>query len=208
MSSAPNTTTEPASQSIQDRVARVLTEVCAPWVLVMLLPIAVAWQATGYRLLPTLGWGVLVAATSSLIPQGVITWGARRGRWDGHHVRNRAGRLVPFVALIVSGLGGLAVLWLAGAPWPLIALDIGMNVLLLVTGAITVKWKVSMHAAAAGGATVVLAVFYGPLWWLLAVLTAAISWSRVQVRDHTPAQVTVGALLGAILIGGGFAALV
>lgn len=202
-----DTTDVSPTHGLRQRAARVITEVCAPWVVVMLLPLSVAWQATGYRILPTLGWGLLAAATSSLIPQAVIVWGARRGRWEGHHVRDRAGRLIPFVALIVSGAAGLAALWLGGAPWRLIALDITMLALVIIAGIITVRWKVSMHSAAAGGAAVVLAVVYGPLWWVTAVVVAAIAWSRVQLRDHTSAQVIVGALLGALVIGGGFVAL-
>jgi hypothetical protein len=45
-------------------------------------------------------WGLLVSLTSSILPMGVIVWGAHTGRWDSHHVRNRAGRLVPSLALI------------------------------------------------------------------------------------------------------------
>ncbi len=189
------------------RLARVITELCAPWVLITLLPIAVAWRATGYRIWPALGWGVLVAATSALIPQAVMALGAARGRWDGHHVRNRAGRLIPFVALIGSGAIGLVLLVTGGAPRAMTVLDAGMLALVIIAGLITAKWKISMHAAAGGGATVVLAVFYGPAWWLLGLVTAGIAWSRVRLGDHTTAQVAAGALAGALIIGGGFALL-
>ncbi|GAB3674846.1 phosphatase PAP2 family protein [Saccharopolyspora tripterygii] len=194
------------ARGARTRAALVLTEVFAPWVIVVLLPLAVAWQAT-HRVLPALGWGLLVAATSSILPMGVIVWGARTGRWDSHHVRDRAGRAVPFLALIVMSLVGLGLLVALGAPWSLIALDIAMIGSLFVTGAITVWWKVSMHSAVASGAVVILALLYHPAWWALMVLVAAISWSRVQIRDHTTAQVTGGAIIGAAVGGGLFAAL-
>nr|WP_228046737.1 hypothetical protein [Saccharopolyspora sp. HNM0983] len=187
-------------------VARLLTEVLAPWVIVLLLPLAVAWQAT-HALLPTLLWGLLVAVTSSILPMGIIVWGARTGRWDGHHVRNREGRLIPFVALLVFSLGGLAALILARAPWLVIALDISMISTLIVTGAITSRWKISMHTAVAGGAVVILAATYSPVFWLLAVLVAAIGWSRVKIHDHTTAQTIGGAIVGAISGGGLYAPL-
>ncbi|MCI2417379.1 hypothetical protein MOQ72_08075 [Saccharopolyspora sp. K220] len=197
----------PVAQSGKDRAARVLTEVCAPWVIVVLLPLAVAWQAT-HRFGPALGWGLLVSATSSVLPMGVIVWGAKTGRWDSHHVRNRAGRFVPFVALITMSLVGLGLLVLLGAPWLLIALDIAMIASLFVTGGITVRWKISMHSAVASGAVVILALIYHPACWALMLLVAAISWSRVQINDHTTAQVTWGAVVGALVGGGLFAALV
>ncbi len=188
-------------------VARMLSEVLAPWVIVLLLPLAVAWRAT-HASVPTLFWGLLVAVTSSLLPMGIIVWGARNGRWDGHHVRNREGRLIPFLALILFSLGGLAALVFGGAPWLLVALDICMITTLVITGVVTLRWKVSMHTAVAGGAVVILAVTYSPVLWLLAVLVAAIGWSRVVLHDHTTAQVLGGALVGALVGGGIYAALI
>ena len=195
------------SRDITTRAARLSTELLAPSVVVTLLPLAVAWAATR-TVLPTVGWGLLVALTSSVLPMAVIVWGARSGRWDGHHVRNREGRLVPFLVLIVLSLVGLGLLIVLGAPWPVIALDLIMLATLFVTGAITIKWKVSMHAAVCAGAAVVLVVTYGPLWWLSFLLVAGVCWSRVQLRDHTTGQVIVGAVLGTVVGGGLFALLV
>ncbi|KGI81253.1 hypothetical protein IL38_12220 [Actinopolyspora erythraea] len=187
--------------------AHLLTEMFAPWVLVLLLPLLVARQATE-TLLATLSWGLLVALTSSLLPMGVIVWGARTGRWDGHHVRDRAGRLVPFLVLLGSSALGHGLLVALGSPWMLIALDITMVLTLLVTGTVTVWWKISMHTAVAAGSVVILAVTYGAGWWAAAPLVAAIGWSRVAVNDHTRAQVTVGTIAGALVGGGVYAVLV
>lgn len=213
MSSAESPTNTEADTSDTPRglrtlAAQVLTEVLAPWVIVLLLPMAVSWHATSHALAPTVGWGMLVALTSSIAPMGVIVWGARKGRWDGHHVRNRDGRLVPFLALIGFSLGGLAGLIVGHAPWLLIALDIAMIATLVITGAITTRWKVSMHTAVAGGAVLILAATYTSWLWLLAFAVIAIGWSRVEIRDHTTAQVTGGALVGALIGGGLYAALI
>ncbi len=180
-----------------------LTEALAPWLIVTLLPMAVTWEATS-AVTPTLGWGLLVAVTSSLLPMAVIVCGARCGRWDGHHVRNREGRLVPFLILIASSSLGLTLLIVCSAPWPIVALDVVMLVLLCVTAGITRAWKVSVHSAVAAGATVVLVVIYGPVWWCSTVAVAAIAWSRVRVRDHTTAQVLGGVTVGALAGGGLF----
>ncbi|MFC7343767.1 hypothetical protein [Saccharopolyspora griseoalba] len=189
-----------------DRFARLLSEVGAPWVIVLVLPVAVARQAT-HHVGAALGWGLLVALTSSILPMGVMVWGARTGRWDGHHARDRAGRLVPFIALIGMSAVGLVLLVALGAPWLLIALDISMIAALLVTGAITARWKISMHAAVAAGAVATLAVLHGPAAWALLLAVAAISWSRVHLGDHTPAQVAAGALVGLTFGGALFAGL-
>lgn len=190
-----------------DYLARMITEVLAPWVIVLLLPVGVAWQAT-HAIAPMILWGLLVSVTSSVLPMGVIVWGARTGRWEGHHVRNRAGRLVPFLALIGFSIIGLALLIALRAPWLLIALDIAMLTTLFVTGAITAKWKISMHSAVAAGAVVILVCTYGAIFWALTVGVAAIAWSRVHIKDHTAAQAVVGGVIGAAVGGGLYAALI
>lgn len=187
--------------------ARVATEVLAPWVWVCTLPLVMAWHAT--QSLPlALGWGSLIAVTGSLIPMAVIVRGAKRGSWDGHHVTNREGRLVPFAACIGSLLVGWIVLLVGHAPHELIALTAAMLATLAIGLGITfgAKWKISIHAAVAAGAVVMLANAYGPLLWLLGVLAVWVCWSRVELRDHTTGQVFGGSLLG-VLVGGLYFAL-
>ncbi|MFR9730381.1 hypothetical protein ACL03H_14240 [Saccharopolyspora sp. MS10] len=193
---------EPGTRTA-DRVARVLTEVCSPAVIVLLLPIAVAWSATRSPG-SALGWGVLVALTSSVLPMAGIVAGARMGWWDGHHVRNREGRLIPFALLIVLSALGVVVLARAGAPRLVLALDVAMLSALLVVGLITVWWKVSVHTAVAAGAVAILAVVYSAWLLLLWLPTLAVGWSRVRLGDHTPAQALVGAFVGVIAGGAGY----
>ncbi len=191
------------------RFARLATEVLAPWVWVLTLPLAVAWDATAHRPLPALSWGLLISVTGSLIPMAVIVRGARRGKWDGHHVTNRAGRRVPLLVAGVSLGLGFAVLLAGGAPAQLIALAASMLASLLVAVAITfgAKFKISLHAAVASAAVVVLALTYGPWALLLALPAVWVAWSRVALGDHTTPEVLAGLLMGVVVGGGGYWAL-
>jgi hypothetical protein len=182
------------------RLARIVTEVLSPAIVVILLPLAVAWQATEHSVWRTLLWGVVVAVFYSVLPMIFIVRGARRGRWDGHHVRDREHRLLPMLMCLVSGLAGLAIL-LIGAPRDVIALAWAMIVTLVVCTVVTNWWKVSLHATVAGGAVATVALLYGPWLLLLTGPLALVCWSRVKLVDHTPAQVVVGALLGPVVGG-------
>lgn len=184
-----------------DVLARVLTELFAPSVVVLVLPITVAWSATP-RLPETLGWGLFVALTSSVLPMLGIVAGSRMGWWDGHHVRNREGRLIPFAVLSLLSALGLGVLLLADAPHLLIVLHVAMLTALLAVGLITVWWKVSVHTAVGAGAVAMLADVYTGRLLVLWVVVAAVGWSRVRLGDHTTAQVVVGAVVG--VLAGGF----
>jgi membrane-associated phospholipid phosphatase len=82
-----------------------------------------------------------------------------------------------------------------------------MLVGLLLTMIVTIWWKVSVHTAVAGGVMTILCLAYGAFLTPLVIVVAAIGWSRVALRDHTPAQTIAGALLGSFAAATVFALL-
>ncbi|RKT52474.1 hypothetical protein C8E97_0988 [Saccharothrix australiensis] len=183
----------------------------APWVWVLGLPLAIGWHATGQPV-PALLWGLVVGVTGSVIPMVVIVRGARRGRWEGHHVTNREGRVVPFIACIGSLAVGVVILVVGDAPRQMLALALAMFATLVTCVAITFAlpvggargWKISMHAAVAAGASVMLVIAYGPWLALSAIAVVLVDWSRVELGDHTRAQVVWGSVVGAAVGGGSY----
>lgn len=202
---APDTGTTPVATGPRRVVARVATEVLAPWVWLIAMPYAIAWLGT-HDLGRTLAWGTLLTVTGSVVPMAVIVYGAKRGKWQGHHVTNREGRLVPILVALASQVLGLALLITADAPVVMPALTAGLVAVGFSGLAITVvlRWKVSLHAAGSAGSVVLLAVGYG--WWalVLAPLVALVCWSRVELRHHTARQVLVGVLVGVAAAGVGY----
>jgi len=183
------------------RTARVVTEVLSPAVVVIVLPLVVAWYATGGSLGATVGWGLLVAVFYSVAPMVFLVHGARSGRWDGHWVRDREQRIVPLLMCLLSASAGMALMLVFDAPDVVVALAWAMICTLLACLVITRWWKISMHATVAGGAVAMVTFLYGP--WLLALvpLVALVCWARVAVTDHTVAQVVAGAVLGPVVGG-------
>ncbi|MGW5053778.1 hypothetical protein [Actinokineospora sp. NPDC004072] len=181
-------------------IARVATEVLSPAVVVLVLPLVVAWHATGH-LGAALVWGLAVALFASVLPMLFIIRGAKAGRWDGHHVRDREHRAVPLLVGLASAAVGVAVLVFAGAPRDVLALSAAMVATLAVCLVVTRVWKISLHAAVSGGAVAMITLLYGPWALLLLAPLALVCWSRVVLGDHTAAQVVAGALTGP-LVGG------
>jgi len=72
-----------------------------------------------------------------------------------------------------------------------------MGVGLIVSLLVTLLWKISVHVAVVAGAVVILVLVFGPLLLVLGPLVALVGWARVEVADHTPAQVIAGSGLGA-----------
>ncbi|WP_260479005.1 hypothetical protein [Kibdelosporangium aridum] len=183
------------------RLAKIVTEVLSPATIVVLLPFAVAWNATGHKVLATILWSLVVAVFYSVLPMAFIIRGARRGKWDGHWVRERERRFLPLMMCLVSALVGLVILLVWDAPRDVLALAWSMVTVLVVCVIITKWWKVSLHATVAGGAVATVILIYGWIMAVLIPLVALVAWARVKVHDHTAAQVVVGSILGPVVGG-------
>ncbi len=179
-------------------LARLTTEVLAPAHLVIGLLAVVAWDSAptpGSRLL----WGAVAATFAGVLPLAYLVQGARQGRWEDHHVGDREKRPAVIMVILASVLVGTALLAAAGAPRELLALLAAMIAGLVVTLAVTVVWKISVHAAVAAGTVVVLTLVFGPALGILWLLVALVGWSRVALGDHTVGQVVGGALAGGVV---------
>ncbi|MEU0492273.1 hypothetical protein ABZ249_23825 [Nocardiopsis sp. NPDC006139] len=186
---------EARTPTAADRAARAVTEVFTPGILVVAVLLAVGWYGTGS--IAGLGWGLLAALFCGVIPYTVLILGVRRGWWTDRHVRERRQRFVPLLMVIACVSLGVATLVSLDAPRELFALVAAMLTALVITLAITLTWKISFHTAVAGGVSVVLMLTYGAPTAVAVPVVAVIGWSRVRLRDHTPAQAVVGAVLGA-----------
>ncbi len=180
------------------RLARVITEIFAPAPTVALLLLLVAWHSA-----PTPAeaakWGILAALFASILPFLYIVRGVRRRQLTDHHVRVRAQRPLPLTIGVASAITGLVLLLVLGAPRELVALVGAMVVGLAASTLVTLFWKLSIHAAVTAGAVVIMILVFGPILLVLTPLIALVSWARVAIGDHTPAQAVAGVCLGATI---------
>lgn len=192
----PATTVEPAATPAT-RLAKLVTDVLSPAVLVATLALIVAWHSAT-NTAQALAVGLVAAVAGSFIPITYILRGVRHGRWTDHHVGVREQRKLPILICVLSTAAGAVVLATIGAPQQLIALVIAMVAALLVAWPVTLllRWKISIHALVAAGTTTALTVIYGPLALVTAPIAAAVCWSRVVLRDHTLGHVVAGAAVG------------
>jgi uncharacterized membrane protein (DUF4010 family) len=179
-----------------DRVARRVTNLLAPQVLVIVMPPAVGLLAQGWT---GAAWGLVASAFCGGVPATVIALGVRSGRLDSHHIVDRARRTGPLLAAVAAVLVALALLVL-GAPTLLVATVTAMLAALAVTVPITTRWKISFHAAVCAGTVVVLAHVLPALPAVLAgaPVVALVCWARVRLAHHTWAQVAAGTLVGVL----------
>ncbi|GLY00970.1 phosphoesterase PA-phosphatase [Actinoplanes sp. NBRC 101535] len=188
------------STALPDRIARLVSEVLAPAVLVAALLIVVGWHA-GDTPGVSRWWGLPGALFAAVIPLGYVLHGVRRGRLTNHHIPERADRRIPLLFGTVSLVAGLALLVALGAPREVLALLAAGGVGLFVFALVTHWWKMSIHGGVAAGTVAALTAVYGPVALLGVPLVLLGGWARIRLTAHTPAQVVVGALAGALIAG-------
>ncbi|MBG0831238.1 hypothetical protein HS041_26165 [Planomonospora sp. ID67723] len=178
------------------RVARWVTGLFAPQALVIVLPPLIGLVTGGW---PGAGWGLVASALCGGVPAGVIMAGVRSGRLDSHHLVDRESRTRPLLVAMVAVVAALVLLVLLDAPRLLVATVSAMLAALALTVPITLRWKISFHAAVSAGTVVLLAHVLPavPTVAVGAMLVALICWARVRLGHHTPAQVAAGVVSGA-----------
>ncbi|WP_097327138.1 phosphatase PAP2 family protein [Paractinoplanes atraurantiacus] len=183
-------------------VARWITEVFTPGVLVAGLLLLVAWHSSDTAL-QAVAYGLVATAAASVLPVLYILRGVRKGKLSDKHVVVHSQRRVPLLVILLSTALGTAALALAGAPRELLALIASMVAALLVAVPVTVfaRWGISLHALVAAGAVAALTVIYGPAVTPAWLLVVAVGWARVRLKEHTLAQVLAGAAVGAAATG-------
>lgn len=189
------------STTAPTHLARFVTDAFEPKNWIIALTVLVGWHVDR---IAGIGWGLLGALFAAFIPITFIKYGMRRGRWADRHVGVKQHRLIVMTFIIASVATGIALMATLGAPRTMVALIVSMLTTLAALMAITTKWKISVHAAVSSGAVVLLALAYGPWMLLLYPLVGLVGWSRIALKDHTPAQVAAGVLLGAAVAAATF----
>jgi len=182
----------------RDRLARMISEVFAPAVLIGAQLVAVGWHA-GQQAGVSRWWGLPAALFAAGIPFANIVRGVRQGRYTDHHIPQREDRRGALLVGVVSVGAGLVLLAAVGAPRELVVLLLAGAVGLAVFATITHWWKISIHTGVAAGTVVVLAAVFGAATLVAAPLVALVGWARTRLAAHTTAEVAAGGLLGALI---------
>ena len=169
------------------RSARLITELLAPIVLIVVLLCVVAVHSTG-SLIRGLVLGLVAAFFAGGLPYAVLILGIRRGRFGDRHLTRRQERPALMVLGLASVTCGYFVMRRLDAPGELIALVVAMVAGVAVALAISLFWKISIHTAGVAGSVCVLAILVHPIALVLAPVIAATAWARIVLRDHSVAK--------------------
>ena len=194
-----DTDASPSSSAKRRKLAaRLLTELFAPAPVAAALLVVVTWHATADSRNAVL-WSVVAVVFASVLPIGYVLLGVRRRKLSDRHVAVRHQRRSPLIVSIAFVLLGLLVLKLGGAPSPLVALVTAMAAGLAASLLVTLVWKVSIHTAVVAGSEAILVLVFGPWLLTLTPVVVLVAWARLQLGQHTVAQVIAGIALGTVV---------
>lgn len=148
-----------------------------------------AWQWIGLYLLMTI-----------VLPCLYIAWLVHKGLVTDFHLPVREERIRPLIfagAMVL--LGWSAIHW-AAVPSPLRMFATVNAVQAIIFFLITLRWKISLHCAAAATLAQLAITFLGAFALPLSVSVPLIAWSRVHLKRHTLAQTIAGACLGIAVV--------
>jgi membrane-associated phospholipid phosphatase len=181
----------------KDRWARIVSGILSP------LSIAIAAVAVaGYAINDesTLSWIALYIALSILPPTLYIMYLVRKGIVTDFHLNVRKERTKPFLIMTANTAAVFLVMLLLGAP-KLILIVIATAVLqLFFMLLITLRWKISGHCTAVAGLVVLALALFGENLLPSTLLIPLVTWSRIRLKRHTPAQTVAGSFMGAVIV--------
>ena len=179
------------------RVAETISNITAPPFLavptIILLGVHADRMAESHNSVPS----VLVALSFGvLLPIMIVLACIAIGIVDSVHIPRREQRIIPFSFSLLGYIVGYALLRAMEGPRILAAIMLAYAVNNAVVMLITFWWKISIHATGVGGPLAALTYTFGVFALPLFLLIPLVSWARVYLRAHSPAQVTAGACVG------------
>ena len=144
-------------------------------------------------------WFGIVGLVLGFLPPSLHVWFLMRyGVVDDWFVSDRRFRIGPLLA----SLSGFIVLFSLSLAYDLRVFNLLSFAYVcntVVTIAITMKWKISIHLYGLTGPLTFLVVVYDSYYWLWFLLVPIVAWARLRLRAHSLSQVIVGGVLGVLL---------
>ncbi len=188
----------PVAKPFRVRFARHVSNILAPTTISLPFVFLVSFyhaQSTTSAVL----FACLTLLFLTLGPIAFVLIGVYKGWLSDVDVSRRSERAGPFLFGIASTLLGLVLLRYVNAPKnleTLLLISATSGVIMLI---VTYWWKISIHASSLAGAATILTALYGTVMLPTFLLLVLVSWSRVELRRHTTAQVIAGSLVSIAL---------
>ena len=188
---------------MRKRVAKLTFSILNPYVASLVIILLLSFESTADAL-DALRWSLVLTAIVILPVFVVSIYLVRKGRLDSIFTGVRQQRTRVYALAGVCAAMGYAILFGYRAPLLLQAGFATGFTAAIIFLAINLRWKISMHTACIAALITILVLLYGWIAIVAVVLALVMGWARLELKQHSVAQVIAGGLLAASIVIGGF----
>ncbi len=134
------------------------------------------------------------------LPTLYVFWLVKKKMVSDFHIPIRSQRIRPMIFMLVTTVISLFLLIGLHTPRFLMILSLAAFGQLIIIFVITLKWKISGHAAAVSTFSALCWLFYGSLAGFVFILIPIVIWARLRLKRHTPLQTLAGTVLGLLTL--------
>lgn len=134
------------------------------------------------------------------LPTLYVFWLVKKKKVSDFHIPIRSQRIRPMVFMLVTTVVSLFLLIGLHTPRFVMILSLAAFGQLIIIFVITLKWKISGHAAAVSTFSALCWLFYGSLAGFAFILIPIVIWARLRLKRHTPLQTLAGTVLGLLTL--------
>jgi hypothetical protein len=180
----------------EHKIARLISNILGPFfigpLLILLLVLKIAATPSD-----AIRWALLLIVLTILPGLIVFIYLVKRHQLASLTQSREQRTRVYLLASIFAGVG-LAILVYFDAPAVIVATFVTGLAMLTTFMLINLRWKISIHTAYITASATIAIILYGLIGLAFLVLMPLIAWARLELKHHTLAQVTAGALLAAL----------
>jgi len=184
---------------LRERIASLTSNILNPFLVSLTLILLLSLKSASSAL-DAVKWSLISIAVGILPVFSIIIYLVRSRKLKSPFINIRKQRTkIYLLAGVCAGVGCIILPYL-GAPKELMATFVAGLSAVVVFMCVNLLWKISLHTALVTASVTVLIILYGPIAAVAVVLVPLIAWSRIELKHHSPAQVTAGALLAALIV--------
>lgn len=184
---------------MRTRIANLTSNILNPFLISLGIILLLSFISTPSSL-DALKWSLISIAIGVLPVFLVIAYLVRKGSLDAIFTTVRQQRTKIYLLVGLCSVGGYIILSNLKAPPILVAgFTAGVSIALIFMF-INLWWKISLHTAFVATLATLLVILYG--WTAVATvaLVPIVAWARIELRYHSLAQATSGALLATLIV--------
>lgn len=179
-------------------IARIISIISNPLVLSAPLSYSLVLKSSN-----DVNYSLLWAAASVLFTSIIglfVFFGVKRGMFSNFDVSVREERKPVFIVTAIVGFSYMFVVFLLHGPTILLATAGALLLGVFIDSVVNRKVKASVHLAVFSSFSLILAILYGGIFWILPFLAPIVAWSRIKLKRHELSETIVGTLIGMFLV--------